>query len=71
MNFVPLALYALAFIAYAWHFARRNPAVGQTATNLLVAGALAHTFVIGMQTMEAGHVPITSGPSLVCLRPPS
>ena len=26
---------------------------------MLVAGALAHTFVIGMQTMEAGHVPIT------------
>ncbi len=25
---------------------------------LLAAGALAHTFVIGMQTMEAGHVPI-------------
>ena len=60
MNFVPLALYAAAFIAYAWHFARRNPAVGQSATTLLVAGALAHTFVIGMQTMEAGHVPITS-----------
>src|SRR5437762_12569177 len=60
MNVVPLALYAVAFIAYAWHFARRNPAVGQSATTLLVAGALAHTFVIGMQTMEAGHVPITS-----------
>ena len=60
MNFVPLALYAAAFIAYAWHFARRNPAVGQSATTLLVAGALAHTFVIGMQTMEAGHVPSTS-----------
>jgi ABC-type transport system involved in cytochrome c biogenesis permease subunit len=60
MNFVPLALYAVAFIAYAWHFARRNPAVGQSATTLLVVGALAHTFVIGMQTMEAGHVPITS-----------
>src|ERR1700741_5504481 len=33
--------------------------VGQTETTLLVAAALAHTFVIGMQTMEAGHVPIT------------
>jgi len=60
MNFVPLALYAAAFVAYAWHFARRNPAVGQSATTLLIAGALAQTFVIGMQTMEAGHVPITS-----------
>ena len=41
-----------------WHFARRQPAVGRTATTLLVAAALAHTFVIGMQTMEAGHVPV-------------
>ena len=65
MNFVPLALYAVAFVAYAWHFARRNPAVGQTATTLLVAGALAHTFVIGMQTMEAGHVPITSASTAI------
>jgi ABC-type transport system involved in cytochrome c biogenesis permease subunit len=59
MNFVPLAFYSASLIAYAWHFARRNPIVGKTATTMLVAGALAHTFVIGMQTMEAGHVPIT------------
>jgi ABC-type uncharacterized transport system permease subunit len=59
MNFVPLAFYAAALIAYAWHFARRSPSVGHAATTILVAGALAHTFVIGMQTMEAGHVPIT------------
>ena len=59
MNIVPLTLYAAALIAYWWHFARRNPIVGQSATTLLVAAALAHTFVIGMQTMEAGHVPIT------------
>jgi ABC-type uncharacterized transport system permease subunit len=31
--------------------------VGTTATTLLAAGVLSHTFVIGMQTMEAGHVP--------------
>ena len=60
MNSVPLTLYAIAFGAYAWHFARRDRASGRTATTLLVAGALAHTFVIGMQTMEAGHVPIAS-----------
>ena len=60
MNVVPLAMYAAALIAYALHFSRRNPAMGKTATTVLVAGALAHTFVIGMQTMEAGHVPITS-----------
>jgi ABC-type transport system involved in cytochrome c biogenesis permease subunit len=59
MNFVPLAFYSAALIAYAWHFARRSPIVGKTATTMLVAGAFAHTFVIGMQTMEAGHVPIT------------
>jgi ABC-type uncharacterized transport system permease subunit len=65
MNFVPLALYAAALIAYAWHFGRRNPVVGLTATTVLVAAALAHTFVIGMQTMEAGHVPITSTTPLI------
>jgi ABC-type uncharacterized transport system permease subunit len=57
MNLVPLAFYASAFVAYVWHFARRQPAAGRLATTLLVGGALAHTFVIGMQTMEVGHVP--------------
>jgi len=65
MNFVPLALYAVAFLAYAWHFARRSPVVGQSATTLLMAAALAHTFVIGMLTMEAGHVPITGRTSAI------
>ena len=54
MNFAPLALYGVALVAYVWHFARRDPAVGRAATTLLVAAALAHTFVIGMQTMEVG-----------------
>ena len=58
MNFVPLALYAAAFMAYGWHFARRAPAVGRAATTILVAGVLAHTFVIGMKTMESGQVPV-------------
>jgi len=62
MNFIPLVLYAAAMVAYAWHFARRNPAVGRSATTLLVFAALAHTFVIGMQTMEIGHVPF-AGPT--------
>jgi ABC-type transport system involved in cytochrome c biogenesis permease subunit len=52
MNVVPLALYAAALVAYAWHFAQRRPLVGRTATTLLVAATLAHTFAIGMQTME-------------------
>src|SRR5215467_1196453 len=62
MNLAPLVLYAAALVAYAWHFARRNASVGRTATTLLVFGALAHTFVIGMQTMEIGHVPV-AGPT--------
>jgi ABC-type uncharacterized transport system permease subunit len=60
MNFVPLALYAAALVAYALHFARRQAAVGRTATTLLVFAALAHTFVIGMQTMDVGHVPFAN-----------
>jgi ABC-type transport system involved in cytochrome c biogenesis permease subunit len=62
MNLVPLVLYAAALVAYAWHFAQRNPVLGRSATTLLVAAALSHTFVIGMQTMEVGHVPV-AGPT--------
>jgi ABC-type transport system involved in cytochrome c biogenesis permease subunit len=58
INAVPLALYAGALVAYAWHFAQRNPIIGRSASTLLIAAALAHTFVIGMQTMEAGQVPL-------------
>jgi ABC-type transport system involved in cytochrome c biogenesis permease subunit len=65
MNFVPLALYAAALVAYVWHFAHRQPVVGRAATTLLVVAALAHTFVIGMQTMEIGHVPIISRSSVI------
>jgi ABC-type transport system involved in cytochrome c biogenesis permease subunit len=65
MNAVPLAFYAAALVAYMWHFARRQPSVGRAATTLLVAGVLAHTFVIGMQTMEFGHVPVTNASSAI------
>ena len=58
MHLLPLLLYAAAAVAYALHFARRQPRVGRTATGLLVGGVLAHTFLIGMQTMEAGHAPL-------------
>ena len=57
MNLLPLVLYAAAGVAYAIHFARRQPAVGRAATTLLLFAALSHTFVIGMQTMEVQHVP--------------
>src|SRR4029450_10530545 len=65
MNLVPLVLYSVALIAYAWHFAQRDPVVGRAATTLLVAAALSHTFVVGMQTMEVGPVPMTGAPSAI------
>jgi len=58
MGAIPLALYLAAFVAYAWHFARRGAASGRAATTLLVAAALTNTFVIGMQTVAVGHIPI-------------
>src|SRR6478609_4913694 len=58
MALVPLALYALAAIVYGLHFARRDPSTGRVATAVLSAGVLAHTFLIGMQTVEAGHAPL-------------
>ena len=60
MNVLPLVLYAAAGGAYAVHFARRNSQVGRIATTMLILAALAHTFVIGMQTMEVGHVPFAN-----------
>ena len=60
MNALPLVLYAAAGVAYAIHFVRRQPSVGRTATTLLLFGALVHTFVIGMQTMEVRHVPFAN-----------
>ena len=58
MNLWPLLLYIAASIAYGVAFARRSPAAGRTATMMLVAGAITHTFIIGMQTMQVGHIPI-------------
>jgi ABC-type transport system involved in cytochrome c biogenesis permease subunit len=57
MQFVLLVVYLLAFAAYTLHFARREPVAGRAATALLVGGAMLHAFIIGMRTMEAGHVP--------------
>jgi ABC-type transport system involved in cytochrome c biogenesis permease subunit len=59
-NWLPLLFYAAAAIAYAIHFSRRHPAVGKAATTLLLAGALVHTFAVGMQTMEVRHVPFAN-----------
>ncbi|HEX3644273.1 MAG TPA: cytochrome c biogenesis protein CcsA [Vicinamibacterales bacterium] len=65
MNIVPLTLYACALVAYAWHFGKRSAVVGRSATTLLVAAALSHTFAIGMQTMEVGHVPVGGASSAI------
>src|SRR6516225_6303940 len=67
MNLVPLALYLVAFVAYAWHFAKRTPVSGRTATTILVAAALAHTFIVGMETMEAGQVPVGGRASAISM----
>jgi ABC-type transport system involved in cytochrome c biogenesis permease subunit len=58
MHLVPLAFYAVAAAAYAMHFAWRQPRTGRTATALLAGGVLSHTFLIGMQTVKAGHAPL-------------
>jgi ABC-type uncharacterized transport system permease subunit len=50
--------YAGAVAAYVAHFAWRDPRVGRLATATLGGGVLAHTFLIGMQTMQAGHAPL-------------
>ena len=58
MRLVPLLFYAAAAAAYAGHFAWRDPRLGRFATGLLGGGLLAHTFLIGMQTVQAGHAPL-------------
>src|SRR5215510_16198437 len=58
MHLVPLLLYAAAAAAYVAHFAWRDPRVGRLATALMAGGVVAHTFLIGMQTVQAGHAPL-------------
>jgi ABC-type transport system involved in cytochrome c biogenesis permease subunit len=60
VNALPLVLYAAAGVAYALHFAKRQASVGRVATTLLLFAVMAHTFVIGMQTMEVRHVPFAN-----------
>ena len=57
-SWLPFVLYAAAAAAYIAHFARRAPATGRLASGLLAGAVLAHTFLIGMQTMEAGYAPL-------------
>ena len=58
MNVIPLLLYLAAGILYAVYFATRDEAAGRSGTAVLTVGAVAHGFVVGMQTMAAGHVPV-------------
>ena len=58
MRIVPVVLYSAAAAAYAVHFASRDARTGRVATGLLSGGVLAHTFLIGMHTMQAGHAPL-------------
>jgi ABC-type uncharacterized transport system permease subunit len=58
MHLIPLILYAAAAAAYMSHFSWRDPRTGRLATSLLAGGVLAHTFLIGMQTVQAGHAPL-------------
>ncbi|MGH9309219.1 MAG: cytochrome C assembly family protein [Vicinamibacterales bacterium] len=58
MHLIPLVLYGCAAGAYSAHFAGRDPGIGRFATGLLAAALLGHTFIIGMQTVHAGHAPL-------------
>jgi ABC-type transport system involved in cytochrome c biogenesis permease subunit len=58
MHLIPLVLYGCAAGTYLAHFAGRDRSIGRLATALLGAAVLAHTFIIGMQTVQAGHAPL-------------
>src|SRR5437762_1578534 len=58
LAWLPLVLYAAAAAAYIAHFGNRAPRAGRVASSLLAGAVLAHTFVIGMQTVEAGYAPL-------------
>ena len=58
MHLIPLLLYGCAAGAYVAHFNGRDRATGRLATALLGSAILAHTFLIGMQTVHAGHAPL-------------
>ena len=57
-SLLPLVLYAAAAAAYFAHFSKPDPRSGRLATALLGGAVLAHTFLIGMQTMEGGYAPL-------------
>jgi ABC-type transport system involved in cytochrome c biogenesis permease subunit len=58
LAWLPLVVYSAAAAAYLAHFSRPDKGTGRLATALLGGAVLAHTFLIGMQTMEAGYAPL-------------
>jgi ABC-type transport system involved in cytochrome c biogenesis permease subunit len=65
MNTVPLILYLVAGVAYAVQFTQRSFQTSRVASTLLVLATFAHTFLIGMETMRAGHVPFASATTAI------
>jgi ABC-type transport system involved in cytochrome c biogenesis permease subunit len=63
MNTIPLLLYVAGAISYGAAFVTGRVTIGRLATTALTAAALAHTFVMGAQTMAVGHVPIADATS--------
>lgn len=62
---LPLVLYAASAAAYLAHFSSPAPAKGRTATALLAAALVAHTYLIGMQTVEAGYAPLVGNTAAI------
>ena len=58
LAWLPLILYAAAAALYVADFSRPARRTGRTATALLGGAVLAHTFLIGMQTVEGGYAPL-------------
>ncbi len=65
MYILSLLFYASAAVAYGANFARRSERAGRLATALLAAGAVAHTFLIGMERMQIGYMPFVGTTSAV------
>jgi ABC-type uncharacterized transport system permease subunit len=61
MSTLTLILYAGAAVLYGVHFTRRDTRAGRAATLTLLAAVLAHAFVLGMHTVQVGHVPLVGG----------
>ncbi len=58
MLLLPFLIYCLAAVLYGVHFAGRNARVGAVASATLVAGLIAHTFSLGMDTVRLGYLPL-------------